>query len=552
MTQTQPQVTRDYLEAVFARRRKPIEPEGFHVNWMDQPSRFKVYLDAARCPLPSAVPRHLLSLHQVYLGLRTPPPRTAKLEFDDLATMLHYANGILTRRLGAHWNGDSLDRTRHSQAAYSRGTPSGGGMYPTEIYLVCGPGLDLKPGIYHYNNCHQALDRLWNGDLRPAVHSALLGHPAAASGSFLLLTLFFWKNSFKYNNFSYHVVTQDLGAMAASLRLLALGFGSDLEFVLWFRDETLNHMLGLSTDEESIFAVIPLPLAGGHSVATVADSLNSWVASPPPSPVSGFQLQRSYFQRSRNVVRFPMVENVHRASLVDEEPRPLARLLLAAKQAESSVGGRPIELPEMEPQLLELDLLAAFRGRQSSFGRFTSSPALSLRQLATVLAFGAQARHYRTDLKLDDGTPALTRLMVFVNHVEGLGPGAYSYDARSHCLSTIREDDLCLFLQHNYFLRNYNLQQCAAVITVVGHVEAVLRAFGNRGYRVLNFEVGIVAQSIYLAASGMSIGCGAVLGFDNLNLDKVLGLDGIDYRSLLFLLVGHQNSNPLNYEFRLG
>jgi nitroreductase len=60
-----------------------------------------------------------------------------------------------------------------------------------------------------------------------------------------------------------------------------------------------------------------------------------------------------------------------------------------------------------------------------------------------------------------------------------------------------------------------------------------------------------VAQTAYLAAAANQVGCGAVLGFDNIAIDEVLDLPRDDERTFLFLLLGHERSDPADYDYRL-
>lgn len=543
MSEESSQVTRDYLEATFQRGRKAMNPEGFEIDWDDQPSRFKVYPGVERLPLAAVDAVETSTLAQLMRRFEQGPGPGRALSFPELSTLLSFANGILSRRLAVNWNGDSLIRSLHENPIFGRGTPSGGGMYPTEIYLACGPGAELKPGIYHFDGAHHALERLSRRDATPQVRAALLGSPAAESPHFLLLALNFWKNAFKYNNFCYHVVTQDLGAMASSLRSLALSMGSDLELVLWYRDAPLNELLGLDTMTESVFAVMPIELQGGGEEGGAASSAAAGLGGRPAIPPS--------HQRSRRLVRFPMIEEVHRQALVEDAPRPSPESILVARAVELDVSGVRVGLPEPAAELLGGGVIEAFRGRQSSFGRFSSHQPVSLGQLTNMLHFASVSRRYRSDLKREDGTPELSRLMVIANHVEGLKRGAYSYDHDGRCLWTLHDGDLTGFLQRSYFLQNYNLHECAAVIALVAAVDPMIDTVGSRGYRIVNLEIGLVVQSIYLAASGMGIGCGAILGLDNINMNSILGLAGSDQDTLLFVMIGNQTTSHANYDFRL-
>jgi SagB-type dehydrogenase family enzyme len=252
----------EYAEAIFRRSTEPMEPFGFEPNWADQPSRYKIYREVERFALPQPSLSSLVSMAEIMERAQTPPAQSAALTYENLASILLYAHAALDRRLDVHWNMNHKDRASYAHSTFGRGTASGGGMYPTEIFWACGQHGPLLPGIYHYDNGHHAMARLLSGDVTQCIRMALSEHPAAlATDQFLLVSLNFWKNSFKYNSFSYHVVTQDLGALLCSLHLLATGFGSDLPIFFWYADEELNQLLGLETLSESVFAVIPLPSA---------------------------------------------------------------------------------------------------------------------------------------------------------------------------------------------------------------------------------------------------------------------------------------------------
>jgi SagB-type dehydrogenase family enzyme len=555
MSNLEIQFCSDYAQAIFQRARKAMEPRDFSPNWPDQPSRYKIYGQVERFPLPIKVPTRLASMADILSRINTPRLDARGLTFEEISLLLLLAHGVLGRRLGINWNPDNRDRTRYYQATYNRGSASGGGMYPTEIYWVCGQSGPLLSGLYHYDNAHHAVERLYTGDLTRRVQVAVSEHPAAAStDQFLLISLNFWKNSFKYNTFSYHVVTQDLGALLSSLRFVATGLGSDLQFLFWFRDEELNRLLGLDTLAESVFVVVPIPTTAGASSISPSPYQAPLTASNEASTFPRLDaplVNKAYFQRSKTIIRFPLIESVHQSALIEEEPRPDISKAFQASCDEFDTNGERVELPPPALELLQSDVLEVFKKRRSSFGRFSNHHPLCLSELATALYFGATARNYTTDLKQADGTPHFTRLMVFVNNVAGLERGAYAYDRGQHCLWTVCKADLASFLQYHYFLQNYNLVETGAVIAVVGKVDRMLEVYGNRGYRILNAEVGLVAQGIYMASTALSFGCGAVLGFDNMALNEVLGLDGSDERTILILLTGHERTGSADFDYRL-
>ncbi|MBM0278111.1 nitroreductase family protein [Micromonospora tarensis] len=193
-------------------------------------------------------------------------------------------------------------------------------------------------------------------------------------------------------------------------------------------------------------------------------------------------------------------------------------------------------------------------GRNSSFGRFRRPPDLTAAELGTTLAFAAAGRRYPADVKRQGGGPELTRLWVFANHVDGLPGGSYAYCERRHALLPAGPEPdggMAAFLQQQYFLTNYTMGQVGAVLAISGRPDAVLDVFGPRGYRILNAEVGTVAQRAYCAASAQDLGCGAVLGFDNVAMNTALGLDGTDERTVLFLLLGRHPQTSADVTYRL-
>ncbi len=554
MTNQETPISRAYAEAVFQRATTPMEPGDFAPNWNDRPFQHKLYRNVERIPLAARLPASVASMAEVLARLDHTEAGARDLTFGEFSTLLLITHSLLSRRLGVNWNPDSEGRAQYRHAVYSRGTASGGGLYPTEIYWACGQSGPLLPGIYHYDSMHHAMERLSIGDPTPRLRAAVAGNPAAAvSDQFLLIALNFWKNSFKYNTFCYHVVTQDLGALYGSLRLMARGFGADLQFLLWYDDEELNRLLGLETMAESVFAVVPIPLIGRHPTASALSVAAPFSASAPATRLAKLDappIDKASFQRSKAVIRFPLLEQVHQATLIGEQTRPdPVDAVHACSRVDTA--GEQIDLPPPLPERLQSDILEVFKKRSSSFGRFSGHKPLALADLATTLYFGAAACNYASDLKQPDRSPHFTRLVAFVNNVQGLKRGAYAYDHDLHCLWTICKDDLSFFLQKNYFLQNYNLEETGAVIAVVGSIDRMIEVYGDRGYRILNAEAGLVAQNIYMVTTALSVGCGAVLGFDNIALNKLLRIENTNEQTIILLLIGYERKDSAGVDCRL-
>ncbi|MDG4832112.1 nitroreductase family protein [Solwaraspora sp. WMMD1047] len=569
------QVVRDYAEAVFQRARRPLTGADFQVDWADAPSKHTTFPQVPMLPAPR---RPATSLGRLPDLLAADPTAAAgpgrEWTAGAVCALADLGYGVQERRVAASWNQDLAGQAHYPSATWGRATPSGGGMYPLEIYWVTGTGGPVRPGVYHFHTGHRAWQRLTTGDQTGAVRDACLGAPTAATaGQFLVVTVRFWKNAFKYHNFCYHVVTQDLGALLGSWQLIARGLGRRLAPVLWFADAAVNGPLGLDTDAESALAVVPLPgpphdgppaghgpaghgpaghgpaghgPAGhgpaGHGPAGHGPAGHGPAGHGPaghgPAPV-GEPVRAVRFERSRRVFAPDRLVPVHRATLLTTEARPAP--LPVGGEPPDPPGGPGVALPELPGGRWETDLTEALRRRRSSFGRFSRGHRLSTADLGGILGCAAAGLAFPTDLT---GPHPPAALHVVVNDVAGVPAGSYHYQPAGHRLRPVRVGPTADPLQRAYALTNYNLEQVAAVLAVSGRLGETLDHYGPRGYRLLNALAGSAIQVSYLAATVLGVGCGAVLGLDNEALDDLLGLTGSGQHTLLFALLGHDRPAP--------
>lgn len=543
MTDIATEVARQYGDAVGRRATVPMEPLGFEPDWSDQPARHKVYRNVDRLLLNPDLPCPTGALS----GALTPGAPAAveggRTVFDTMSSLLGLCYGGLERRLRVNWNGRSQSAACFQDATFGRATASGGGLYPTEIYWVCGSTASVVPGVFHYDTAHHALERLSEGDITTHLRGAVLDHPRAdLVDHYLVLSTRFWKNSFKYNSFSYHVVTQDAGAALGALRLVARSLGLDPFLFHWFRDEDVNAALGLDGVAESALAVLAVDPVDSREGAGPAGATGREAHLPLVASGS--------FERSRRVLTFPLVQEVHRAALVVDQVRPPVTDAALAAVSEPAAGEARITLGVVD-DALTADLATVCLARKSAFGLFCREPALTPPELGTLLHCAAASRAYDSDLNDAGSTSSFTGLAVLVNAVAGVPAGVYAYSSTERCLTLLERCDVAPLLQRHYFLQNYNFQQVAAAIVLTGRLGAMLDVYGARGYRVLNAEVGLVAQTIYMAAAALSLGCGAILGFDNIAINAALHLDTSDEGPLLCMLVGRERSQVAEFDYRL-
>ncbi|MFF2326961.1 MULTISPECIES: nitroreductase family protein [unclassified Streptomyces] len=524
----------EYAAAILHRGRIPMDPVDYVPNWSDGPRKAKFYPGVDSFPLPACPYPADAAVDR---GLAQETGEGAEFDLTLLAGMLRDSYGLTGRRLGVQANTDLGALPHYPLANWSRGAASGGGLYPVGVYWVSGPSGPVPPGVHYYSTRHHAMQRLLTGDVSDEVRAALGdGAPGPDTDQYLVLGIKYWQNAFKYNNFSFHAVSMDLGACVQTWRMWAGARGLRVEPALWFDEERLGRLLGVDTEEEGVFAVVPLKWAGAARRGGAASRTTS------PAPVSVCHRDR---ERSRTVLAFDALRRMQAVTAAGATDRPGPDALAPAAAHPADPNRPEVALPPCRP--LDTDVRTALRARRSSFGRFDAQRPIDAEQLAACLAACAAGSR----IGGDSGGQRLAKLYAFIGHVEGITPGAYAYDPDAHSLRLVKAGRPGEFLQKNYFLSNYNLEQAAAVLVPTVRTEAVLDAVGDRGYRLVNATVGAIAQTAYTAASAAGIGCGVALGFDNISYIEELSLAGTGEAPLLIMMIGNERPAPADFRYEI-
>jgi len=525
----------DYLEAILWRGRRRMEPVDFEPDWSDKPRKSKFYPGID----PVELPRDGFDDRPTVADGLFAPAGTEPFTVPLLAGMLRHSYSLLGRRLAMHANGDVNGLHAYANANWHRGTASGGGLYPVSIYWASGPSGPGLPGLHYYSNPHHAMQRLATGDFTDEVRAAIGDLPDAAStDQFLVLGVKFWQNAFKYNSFSYHAVTMDVGTIIQTWRMWAGAHGLRVWPALWFDDRRLGRLIDELPSAEGIFAVLPLQWDTPPGPAT-APAIRSH-----PSPLSVRDQEIS-----RRVMTFETVTTLHAATMQTTSERPAASALAGAAALPVQTGSDIVTLPAPLP--LNTPIGAALRSRRSSFGRLSGTHPTTAAQLRTVLAAAEAAAHFDCDVAAPDGL-ALVRFYVFVTHVAAIPAGVYAFDPALGALHLLKPGARGEFLQRNYFLENYNLEQAGAVVVPTIRTSAVLDAVGDRGYRLSNAVIGAVSQAFYIAAGAVGLGCGVALGFDNVSYVEELDLAERGEAPFLIMLLGNERTLPADVRYDIG
>jgi nitroreductase len=172
----------------------------------------------------------------------------------------------------------------------------------------------------------------------------------------------------------------------------------------------------------------------------------------------------------------------------------------------------PDELREEIKDSISLTKTILQRGSSRRFAR----SAISLSTLKTILY--SSTRGVPMDI-LSDGN-SLIDIYFIANAIDGLTPGAYFYNRNADpdsnaYFNKIKQIAASRKIAAYLCLGQSLFGEASAVFFLLTDLRSVLASLGNRGYRACQFEAGIIAGKIYLAAYALGIGASGSTFFDD-------------------------------------
>jgi SagB-type dehydrogenase family enzyme len=167
------------------------------------------------------------------------PEKSRRLEAGTLATLLSAAYGPSGPR--------------------RRTAPSGGALYPLELYLVAQRVTGVPEGVFHVDPTRSALELL---DSRAVAQSLAAVTPVpdllADTAAVIFLTAVFWRTRFKYGLRGYRFALLEAGHAAQNLLLAATALDVPALPLGGFFDARVEELLGADGVDESVLYGIAL------------------------------------------------------------------------------------------------------------------------------------------------------------------------------------------------------------------------------------------------------------------------------------------------------
>lgn len=379
-----------------------------------------------------------------------------------------------------------------------RAAACAGGLYPVEMYVACSDLEGLSTGLYHFQPLEFSLARLRGGDFRNYI-SESAGEPSFATASAIIIfTAIPWRTAWKYQARGYRHCYWDSGMMLANLLTVASAEGIPASTAAGFVDGKINCLVDVDGQREFALCLAALGQYEKQGANTILEIPELRLETQP---------------LSQSEIQYRDIAVVHEASCLKRAEEVETFKGIVKKDEKEIADTEKISLP-MDFSSCACDTVEGTIKRRTStreFGEFT----FLLPQFSSILFHAT--RGIFSDFTSGRGKNVVSSLIdvyVIVHSVENLSQGAYYYDAENHILCRLKEGNF----------RNHSAGLClgqplggdgCATLFLMADFENVLSRYGNRGYRVAQFEAGVIAGKAYLCAYAQRLGCTGLTFYDD-------------------------------------
>ncbi len=463
------------------------------LDWSKQPSVFKQYKIGNSYDLRS------------YLSEKCPQDKHTQ-QWQRLSRLLAYSYGLTAK---VPTMGTPL---------YLRASPSAGGLYPAEVYLIS-QGTPLLPsGLYNYQAQTHSLIHFWENDVWSNLQEGCFGDFDLKNTQLAIITTaIFERSAWRYEDRAYRRIMLDTGHLLGNIELACAINQYRPHLIGGFVDQVINEMLYLDPDQEAAITVISL------QDLSQRDQLRLNTSKPTvfPSeihqdypPIDDGELL--YYFHQATEIRDP--EPSLGSTLISEEPNledkynfPFC-LKVSTKTAPIDWGNHLIDL---EKTILKRRSTRSYTGEE-----------LTLDELKSLLNFTYQPQDYQAtelDPKPDYFALELIETFIAVSGVTGLDEGCYYYAPKAQELRQIRFKNFRREL--HYLCLGQDLgRDAGALVFHTADLQKAVAKYGDRAYRYLHLDAGHLGQRLNLAAIQLNLGVSGIGGFFDDQVNEVLGI----------------------------
>jgi SagB-type dehydrogenase family enzyme len=371
-----------------------------------------------------------------------------------------------------------------------------GALYEIELYIVCGDLPGLAAGVYHFGVAEFGLRQLRAGDYRRLVAAATGDEDSVLHAPLTIIcTGTYWRNAWKYQARTYRHFGWDNGTILANMTAVSSALGLPAKVICGFVDDELNRLLDLDTKREVTFSLVPI----------------GYTKDVPPQRSPGVaRLDLPLIPFSKTEVDYPVMREMHTTSSLISSKEVIAWRGKDRRESRSKPKEKLISLERPQDSELPKDTIEQTILRRGSTRQFAQK-SISLSQLSAIL--DRSTRGIPADF-IDPAGSQLNEMYLIVNAVEGLGSGAYFYHRGKRALELLRHGNVRSVA--GYLGLEQQLPADASVaVFFLADLGKILERYGNRGYRAVHLEAGILGGKLYLAAYAQRLGASGLTFYDD-------------------------------------
>ena len=472
----------------------------------NRPLPFKTYIDLSSSPLPLDFSQPALnaiaSITRIYpqsSETATTDTVTTVLDIKSVAEILYFSGGI-TREIKYSFS-----------TYYMRAASATGALYPIEFYIICQDLADLKAGVYHFGPADFSLNQIRTGDYRRELAVAAGDNVAIVTAPItIVFTSFAWRNAWKYQARSYRHWFWDSGVIAANLLATTVSMALPTRLITGFVDDKVSRLLCLEDQREAPVAMAAIGVGLSKITLPKGDEEIPYLPIPKVRPLS-----------KKGEIEYPEIWRLNDASK-----------LFSKEEVKEWINNNNNNDPSMVPSHKHSSAVSQTLDRQTPLReQYNSSSVATLGEV--ILRRGSSRRFARSsvsfpilstilhsstmgvplDIFKEDGN-SLIDIYLIANNIDGISPGAYFFDRKAHYLQELKRN-VSRNISGYLCLGQSLFSDASAVLFLMTDLQSVLKSLGNRGYRVCQFEAGVIAGKIYLAAYAQGIGASGSTFFDD-------------------------------------
>ncbi|YAI82270.1 MAG: SagB family peptide dehydrogenase [cyanobacterium endosymbiont of Rhopalodia sterrenbergii] len=401
---------------------------------------------------------------------------------------------------------------------YLRTTPSAGGLYPAEVYLISRGTSLLPSGLYNYQSNTHSLIHFWESDVWSDLQEACFEDLTLEDTQLsIITTAVFNRSAWRYEDRAYRRIMLDTGHLLGNIELGCAINEYRPHLIGSFVDQIINRILYLDPNQEAAITVI--------SLKDISNS-NRIVFSPPKKTLFPSEIHTHY----PPIDEGELLSYFHRATEIrDPKPSPFSILTSDPSNLEDkynfpfclkvSTHTSPLDwnndLINLENTILKRRSTRVYTGEN-----------LTLDELKSLLNFTYQSQDYK-EIGLDPNPDyfdlELIETFIAVSGVTSLEEGCYYYAPKAQELRQIRFKNFRQEL-HYLCLGQYLGRDAGALVFHTADLQKAVAKYGDRAYRYLHLDAGHLGQRLNLAAIYLDLGVSGIGGFFDDQVNEVLGI----------------------------